>query len=144
MKTETGQPAVAKQPLVPLLSVLLVVIYPVQRDSKCGFPGASVGKNLPAKQEMQVRPLGREDPLEKAMATCSSVLAWETPSTEGPWWATVHGVAKRHTHGHMLPKQRHPQLNSLEKQKKETEAGGFSCPQPQESEFKGLPRWPRG
>ena len=38
---------------------------------------------LPA-QEMQVGSLGREDPLEKEMATHSSILAWETPSTEEP------------------------------------------------------------
>ena len=41
-------------------------------------------KNLPAKQEMQVRSWGQEDPLEKEMATHSSILAWETPWTEEP------------------------------------------------------------
>ena len=40
-------------------------------------------KNLPALQEMWVQSLGRDDPLEKEMATHSSVLAWETPWTEG-------------------------------------------------------------
>ena len=35
-------------------------------------------------QEMQVRSLGQEDPLEKEMATHSSILAWEIPSTEEP------------------------------------------------------------
>ena len=34
-------------------------------------------KNLPAVQETQVRPLGQEDPLEKGMATHSSILTWE-------------------------------------------------------------------
>ena len=29
------------------------------------------------------------------MATHSSILAWEIPLTEEPWWATVHGVAKK-------------------------------------------------
>ena len=43
------------------------------------FPGGSVIKNLPAKQEMRVRPLGWEDSLEKEMATHSSILAWEIP-----------------------------------------------------------------
>jgi len=43
--------------------------------------GQSV-KNLPAMQETQVPSLGREDPLEKGMATCSSVLAWKIPWTE--------------------------------------------------------------
>ena len=33
-------------------------------------------------QEMHVRPLGREDPLEKEMATRSSILAWRIPWTE--------------------------------------------------------------
>ena len=41
-------------------------------------------KRLPAKQETQVRPLGREDPLEKEMATHSSILAWRIPWMEEP------------------------------------------------------------
>ena len=41
-------------------------------------------KNPPAKQEMQVRFLGWEDPLEKEMATHYSNLAWEIPWTEEP------------------------------------------------------------
>ena len=39
-------------------------------------------KNLPAIQETWVRSLGREDPLEKEMATHSSILAWRIPWTE--------------------------------------------------------------
>ena len=39
-------------------------------------------KNLPAMQEMRVRSLGREDPLEEGMATHSSILGWEMPWTE--------------------------------------------------------------
>ena len=35
-------------------------------------------------QEMQVRSQDQEDPLEKEMATHSSILAWEIPWTEGP------------------------------------------------------------
>ena len=49
-----------------------------------GFPGGSVVKNSPAKQEMQVQSLGWEDPLEKETATHSSILAWEIPWTEEP------------------------------------------------------------
>ena len=45
-------------------------------------PGGSVVKNLPAKQETQVQSLGGEDPLEKEMATHSSVLAWKIPWRE--------------------------------------------------------------
>ena len=41
-------------------------------------------KNLPALQETQVPPLGQEDPLEKGMATHSSILAWRIPWTEDP------------------------------------------------------------
>ena len=48
------------------------------------YPGGSVVKNLPAKQKMQVRYLGQEDPLEKEMATHSSVLVWRIPWTGEP------------------------------------------------------------
>ena len=41
-------------------------------------------KRLPAMQETQVQSLGGEDPLEKGMATHSSILAWRIPWTEGP------------------------------------------------------------
>ena len=41
-------------------------------------------KNLPEMQEAWVQSLGQEDPLEKEMATHSSILAWETPWTEEP------------------------------------------------------------
>ena len=41
-------------------------------------------KRLPTMWETRVRSLGREDPLEKAMTTHSSTLAWKTPWTEKP------------------------------------------------------------
>ena len=41
-------------------------------------------KHLPATQETQVQSLGWEDPLEKKMATYSSILAWKIPWTEEP------------------------------------------------------------
>ena len=53
-------------------------------------------KNLPAMQETRVWSLGQEDPLEKEMATHSSILAWRTLWTEElqvP--AAVHGAASR-------------------------------------------------
>ena len=40
--------------------------------------------NLPATLRTWVQSLGREDSLEKEMATCSSILAWEIPWTEEP------------------------------------------------------------
>ena len=49
-----------------------------------GFPGGSEVKTLPAVQEMWVQSLGQEGPLEKAMVTHSSILAWEIPWTEEP------------------------------------------------------------
>ena len=49
-----------------------------------GFPGDYTVKNLPAIQEIWVRPLGWEDPLEKEMATHSRILAWKIPRTEEP------------------------------------------------------------
>ena len=49
-----------------------------------GSTGGSVVKNPPAKQETQVQSLGQEDPLEKEMATHSSILAWEILWTEEP------------------------------------------------------------
>ena len=45
---------------------------------------AQTVKNLPAVQETWVRSLGQEDPLEKEMATHSSILAWKISWTEKP------------------------------------------------------------
>ena len=45
---------------------------------------AQMVKNRPAMQEIQVQSLGGEDPLEKEIATHSSILAWRTPWTEKP------------------------------------------------------------
>ena len=45
---------------------------------------------------MQARSLGREDPLEKDMATHSSILAWRILWTEEPGGAAMHGVTVKH------------------------------------------------
>ena len=46
-------------------------------------------------QETRVRSLAQEDPLEKEMATHSSILAWEkNPMDRGAWLAAVHGAAR--------------------------------------------------
>ena len=54
-----------------------------EKDGPCLPSGVSLVtqsvKNLPAKQEACVRFLVREDPLEKEMVTCSSILAWKIP-----------------------------------------------------------------
>ena len=61
--------------------------YPVERSFGASLVVQTV-KNVPAKQETQIPSLGQEDPLERGMATHSSVLG------RGGWRATVHGVAK--------------------------------------------------
>ena len=60
-------------------------------------------KNLPAKQETWVRSLGCEDPLEKGMATHSSILAWRIPWTEEHGGLPSMGLQRvRHD---LVPKQ---------------------------------------
>ena len=61
------------------------------RASPCSlFPGGSDGKE-------SAQSLGQEDPLEKGMATHSSIPAWRIPMDRGAWWATVHVIAKSWT-----------------------------------------------
>ena len=47
-----------------------------------GFPGGSAVENPPLMQETWVQSLGGKDPLEKEIATHSSILAWRIPLTE--------------------------------------------------------------
>ena len=61
-----------------------------------GFPVAHMVKNPPAMQETWVWSLGREDPLEKGMATHSSILAWRIPWTEEP--GGCHWGTNKHYH----------------------------------------------
>ena len=56
------------------------LLNPIQKD----FPGGSVVKNPPARQETWLRSLSWEDLLEQEMATHSSILAWKMPWTEEP------------------------------------------------------------
>ena len=58
-----------------------------------GFPGSSEVKCLPAVRETWVQTLGREDPLEKEMATHSSTLAWKIPWMEEP--GRLHSMASK-------------------------------------------------
>ena len=57
---------------------------------------AQMVKHLPTMWETQVRTLGWEDPVEKAMATYSSVLAWRILRGEA-WWTAVYGVTQSWT-----------------------------------------------
>ena len=66
-----------------------------------GFPDGGIFpfqmvKNLPAIQEPQVRSLGREDRLEKAMAAQSSIFVWRIPWTEKPGGPQSMGCRVRH------------------------------------------------
>ena len=54
-------------------------------------------KDLTVTPETGVPSPGWEDPLEKEMATHSSILAWKVPMDRGAWWAAVHGVTKSQT-----------------------------------------------
>ena len=54
-------------------------------------------KSLPVVWETWVRSLGQEDPLEKEIATHSSILAWENSMERGGWWAAVHEVTESQT-----------------------------------------------
>ena len=53
-----------------------------------------MAENPLAVQETQVQSLSWEDPLEKEMATHSSILGMENLMDRGAWWAAVHGVTK--------------------------------------------------
>ena len=71
-------------------------------------------KNLPAMQETQVQSLGQEEPLEKGMATHSSILAWRIPWTEEPgglqsWGCKELDMTERiRTHTHTpVPQRQH-------------------------------------
>ena len=59
-----------------------------------GFPGGSMVKNLPAKQETQVWFLGGEDPLGEGMATHSCTLVWKIPWTEEPGGLQSMGLCR--------------------------------------------------
>ena len=67
-------------------TVCTVVIGPISKVQICQWASlvAQMVKNLPARQATQVGFLGWEEPLEKEMATHSSVLAWRIPWTEKP------------------------------------------------------------
>ena len=73
------------------IPILLIASFSVQQFfsviySHLGFPSGSVVKNLPAKQKMQIPPLGQEELLEMEMVTHSSIPVWETLWTEEPGW----------------------------------------------------------
>ena len=62
-------------------------------------------KNLPTKQETWFHSLGREDSLEKEMATHSSILVWEIPGTEEP--GMLHSIGSQRVRHDFTTKQQH-------------------------------------
>ena len=58
---------------------------------------AQMVKNLPEIRETWVPSLGWEDPLEKRMATQSSIFVWRIPKDRGAWWVIVNVVTKSQT-----------------------------------------------
>ena len=72
-----------------------------------GLPGGSVVRTLPTKKETRVRSLGQEDPLEKEIATPSSILAWKISWTGEPGGLQSMGLQESDTtyqlnHHHIL------------------------------------------
>ena len=65
----------------PLICILFSIVHNIILQ---GFPGGSVVKNPPAMWETQVQSLSQEAPVEKEIATHSSILAWEIPWRKEP------------------------------------------------------------
>ena len=76
------------------LHVLKWETFIVSSYTVIGLPVSQKVKNLPSVLESRVPSLCQEDPLEKEMATHSSILAWRIPQTEDPGGATVHEVTR--------------------------------------------------
>ena len=87
-----------------------------------GFPGGLVVKNPSAKQETWVWSLGQEDPLQKEMATQSSMLVWEFPWTEEPGMLQSMGFQSWtklstciHTHMNLRKQKDNLELENIDK-----------------------------
>ena len=85
--------------ILPTLPLIMKIVHSLLLIIKCHHLASRISvsyhpyrpsvitqlvKNLPAMQETQVQALGWKDPLEKEMATHSSILAWQIPWTEEP------------------------------------------------------------
>ena len=60
------------------------------------FPMAQMVKNPPAVQEIWIPSLAQEDPPGEGHGNPLQYSCLDDPMDRGTWWATVHGVAKRH------------------------------------------------
>ena len=77
--------------------LLLRIMVADKRESILASLVAQMVKNLPVTRETQVQYLGWEDPLEKKLATHSSILAWRVPWTEEPSGLHSMGLQKSQT-----------------------------------------------
>ena len=75
---------------------LLQLIFPTQ-ELNLGLQHCRQVLYQLSYQETQTQSLGQEDPLEKELATHSSILAWKNSKDRGGWQATVHRIAKSRT-----------------------------------------------
>ena len=80
--------------IIKCINVVVMSMERINRDGRTSLVAQTV-KNPLAIWETWVQSLGWEDPLEKGMATHSSILSWRIPWTGGA--CTVHGVAKSQT-----------------------------------------------
>ena len=86
-KAQFEETAQASEPDVARMLELSDWGFKTTMINTLGFPGGSAVKNASAMQQIQETPvqsLGLENPLEKEMATHSSILAWRIPWTEKP------------------------------------------------------------
>ena len=115
MNSNSGQPSGTLGRLCKNVNPQCFLLKNVVIPYISGFLGGSVVKNPPAIQKPQetwVQSLGREDPLEEAMATHSSILAWRIPMDRGAWWATVHWVTESRTRLKWLNTHNSPYISS--------------------------------
>ena len=73
---------------------ICIVLYRSNSTYRTSLVAPTV-KNLPAMQETWAWSLGWEDPLEKGMATHSSILAWRTLMDKGSWWAPKESMGSQ-------------------------------------------------
>ena len=111
LTVSTVSPSICHKVMGPDAMIFVSWMFIIRCRKNESFPGVSVVKNPPAIQETLVWSLGPKDPLEKKMATHSSILAWKIPWTEEPgvlqsigMQRVRHNLETEHTHTHTRKK----------------------------------------